>query len=102
MKMFARLWMDDAGALITVEWLFVATIMVIGLVTGLKAIQSAILNEAEDFAGAVGALSQSYSFGGSSGCCSATNGSSFTDTINTYPTDTCTTSADAAGAPCSD
>jgi Flp pilus assembly pilin Flp len=98
-----RLWRDDQGALIATEWVFVATILVIGLIVGLKAVQSAVLNELEEVAGAIGAISQSYSYGGTSGCCGFTNGSSFTDNgPNTYPVDACTQSADEGGSACLD
>lgn len=94
--MFKQLWNDDAGALIAVEWLFLATILIIGLVVGLKAVQQAVVNELEEFASAVGSLSQSYSFGGTSGCCASTSGSLFTDEFaERYLVDACTT----AGSP---
>jgi hypothetical protein len=98
-----KLWNDDQGALIATEWVFVATILVIGLVVGLKAVQQAVLNELEEVAGAIGAISQSYSYGGTSGCCSSTNGSSFTDNgPNTYPVDSCTDARDSGGGACTD
>jgi len=97
-----KLWRDDMGALIATEWVFVVTILVIGLVTGLKAVQQAVLNELEEVAGAIGALSQTYQFGGTSGCCSSSNGSSFTDTSNVFPLESCTEATDAAGASCPD
>lgn len=95
-------WNDDSGALLTVEWVFMATILVIGLVVGLKTVQAAVQNEMEEVAGAIGALSQSYSFGGSSGCCASISGSRFTDTVNTYPVSTCTQSFDQQGGSCPD
>jgi hypothetical protein len=104
------LWKDDEGALIATEWVFVVTILVIGLVCGLKAVQSAVLNELEEVAGAIGALSQSYHFGGTSGCCRGgqggggcgTNGSSFSDSTNAFPVDICTEGADRPGEVCPD
>jgi Flp pilus assembly pilin Flp len=97
-----KLWRDDQGALIATEWVFIATILVIGLVTGLKSVQQALNNELEEIAGAIGALSQSYSVGGTSGCCSSTNGSSFTDTTNTFLLDSCTEATDGTGDNCPD
>lgn len=92
-----RLWQDDTGAILSVEWVFLVTILVIGLVTGLKAVQSAVLNELEEIAGAIGALSQTYSIGGTSGCCASTGGSTFFDTTNTFPIDACTQATDSVG-----
>jgi Flp pilus assembly pilin Flp len=103
MRTLIRLWKDDQGALIATEWVFVATILVIGLVVGLKAVQQAVLNELEEVAAAIGSISQSYSYGGTSGCCSSTNGSRFTDNgPNTYPVDSCTDSFDGGGGACTD
>jgi Flp pilus assembly pilin Flp len=98
-----KLWNDDQGALIATEWVFVATILVIGLVVGLKAVQQAVVNELEEVASAIGALNQSYSFGGTSGCCGSTAGSTFTDDgANTYPVDACTTATTGQPVQCAD
>jgi Flp pilus assembly pilin Flp len=102
-RLALRFLRDDQGALIATEWVFVATILVIGLIVGLKAVQSAVLNELEEVAGAIGAVSQSYSFGGTRGCCGFTNGSSFSDDgPNTYPVTTCTEGQDGGGSSCPD
>ena len=79
-RLMFRLWQDDCGALIATEWVFVATILIIGLVVGLKAVESAVEGELIDFANAVSSLNQSFSFGGSSGCCASAAGSSFLET----------------------
>jgi Flp pilus assembly pilin Flp len=78
-----KLWNDDRGALIATEWVFVSTIMVIGVVAGLKSVQQAVVTEMEDLANAVGSLSQSYTFSGTSGCAASTTGSRFADTVHT-------------------
>jgi Flp pilus assembly pilin Flp len=74
-----RLWKDDCGALIAVEWVFIATIMIIGLITGLVAVRQALLTELTGIADAVLSLNQSYSFSGQANCESETAGSSFQD-----------------------
>ena len=79
-RLMLQLWSDDSGALIATEWVFVATILVLSLVVGLKAVESAVEGELIDFANAVSSLNQSYSFGGSSGCCASAAGSSFLET----------------------
>ena len=79
MRLFLKLWKDDCGALIATEWVFVATILVLGIITGLVAVRSAVINELDDFANALLALNQSYSFSGQSNCQSSTAGSSFAD-----------------------
>jgi Flp pilus assembly pilin Flp len=107
-------WNDDEGALITVEWVFFVTILIIGLVAGLKSVQSAVNNELEEVASAIGSLSQSFSFGGTQTCphtdpltgqrgfCASTSGSSFTDSTNAFQVDTCVERVDATGAVCPD
>ena len=78
-QLMRKLWKDDCGALIATEWVFVATILVLGSITGLVAVRQAVLEELEDFANAVMALDQSYSFSGQSNCESSTAGSQFID-----------------------
>jgi len=100
-----QLWRDDRGALIATEWVFIVTILVIGLVVGLKSVQQAVVNELEEVAGAIGAVSQSYSFGGTSGCGGYTHGSTYRDNgANTYPVSTATdaTETSATATSCAD
>lgn len=61
-QLMSRLWTDDAGALLAVEWVFVATILIIGSITGLVAVRQAIITELEEFAEAILALSTSWHF----------------------------------------
>jgi hypothetical protein len=75
-----KLWDDDGGALIATEWVFAATILVLGLVVGLNTVASAVNAELADLANAISSLNQSFSFGGSSGCCASTAGSFFLQT----------------------
>lgn len=95
----SKLWNDDRGALIATEWVFVSTIMVIGVVAGLKSVQQAVVTELEDLANAVGSLSQSYTFSGTSGCASSTTGSRYQDAVHTVNlTSNAQVYNDAAGA----
>jgi Flp pilus assembly pilin Flp len=77
--MLRKLWNDDGGALIATEWTFVATILVLGAITGLVAVRQAVITELEEVATAVMSLSQSYSFSGQSNCEATTGGSQFQD-----------------------
>jgi Flp pilus assembly pilin Flp len=113
-NLLVRFWNDDEGALIAVEWLFFVTIMIIGLVVGLKTVQGSINNEFEEIASAIGALSQSYSFSGARSCesvdpvtgrrtsCASSNGSSFTDRVSSYNVDVCVDQTDTVGVVCPD
>ena len=97
MRLFVKLWNDDCGALIATEWVFVATILVLGIITGLVAVRQAVIDELNDFANAVLSLNQSFSFSGQSNCQSSTAGSQFIDS-----TDSITNGSTIASAPGSD
>jgi len=77
-----RLWNDDCGALLATEWVFVATIFVLGAITGFVAVRQAVISELTEFANAVMALNESYSFTGQTNCQSSTMGSSASDSAN--------------------
>src|SRR4051812_5080830 len=79
-KLLASVWSDDRGALIASEFLFVATILVIGIIVGLASVRDAASSELVDLAKAIVALSQGYSIPGQGGCCAATDGSRPIDT----------------------
>lgn len=66
-----QLWHDDGGALIATEWVFVATILVIGSITALVAVRQSVLTELEEVGLALLGLSQSYSLNGQAGVCAA-------------------------------
>ena len=66
-NMLKRLWNDDEGALISTEFLLVATILVIGLVVGLAYVRNAVTSKLSDFAQAISYLNVSYTFPGLEG-----------------------------------
>ena len=82
-SLMLKLWKDDCGALIATEWVFVATILVLGSITGLVMVRQAVLAELQDMANALMALDQSYRFTSQSNCESSTAGSAFFDTNET-------------------
>jgi hypothetical protein len=71
--------------LIAVEWVFVATILVLGVVVGLVGVEAAVNSELSEFANAVLALDQSYSFGSQSNCKASKLGSAVTDSCDRIP-----------------
>ena len=100
-QLMLRMWQDDSGALIATEWVIVATILVLSLVVGLKAVESAVEGELIDFANAVSSLNQSYSFGGSSGCCASVAGSAFSNTTrHTFSFSGCVAAPSLAATGC--
>ena len=76
------LWNDEAGFIVSIELILIATIAIIGLITGITAVRDAVVSELSDVAGAVQDLNQSYSFTGVTGHAAATSGSDFNDALD--------------------
>ena len=87
-----KLWNDDKGFVVSIELILIATIAVIGLITGLTAARDAVVSELSDVAGAVQDLNQSYTVNGVVGHAAATAGSDFADAL-----DFCDSAGDADG-----
>lgn len=68
--------------MITSEIILIATILVIGLVTGLSTVRNAVMQELGDVGTAVGVVSQDYSFGAASGHASSAGGSRYIDQVD--------------------
>lgn len=81
-KQAQRLWNDDAGFIVSIELILIATIAVIGLIVGMTAVRDAVVSELSDVAGAVQDLNQCYSFNGVTGHSSSTCGSDFIDALD--------------------
>ena len=78
--LFRNLWTDEAGFVISAELVLVATILVIGMIVGLVVIRNQVVQELVDVGEAIGALSQTYAFGGIfKQDCALTDGSYWTD-----------------------
>lgn len=58
--MLRKLWSDDAGFLVSMEALFLAVILVLGLVAGWSALRGSLLQEYGELAEAVAGLNDSY------------------------------------------
>jgi Flp pilus assembly pilin Flp len=84
-RLVRKLWRDDCGALIAVEWVFVATILVLGVIVGLVGVEAAVNSELSEFANAVMALDQSYRFDSQSNCKASKAGSAATDSCDRIP-----------------
>jgi len=63
-KMFAKLWNDDAGFIISAELIFIATILVIGLVAGLAGLRNLVITELIEVGNAIAALDNGYTIVG--------------------------------------
>jgi len=77
--MMRQLWSDESGAALSLELIVAATILGIGMVTGLSAVQVAAVTELADVGGAISAVNQSYKSGGSTGHHALTANSEFQD-----------------------
>jgi Flp pilus assembly pilin Flp len=73
-NLMLKLWRDDAG-IVALEYLLVATIVGLGLVVGLAAVEGAMDAELTELANAIQSLDQSYSFAGQSSCIASKSGS---------------------------
>ncbi len=78
MNLFAKLWRDEAGVLLSAEAVVVGTVAVVGLTTGLTVVAKSVNEELQDVAFAIRSLDQSYSIPAIEGCGARTAGSSFT------------------------
>jgi len=74
------LWADDRGAIISGEFLFVSTILIIGIIIGLTNVRSALNAELTELGNAFLALSQGYTISGQSGSNASVDGSGAFDT----------------------
>lgn len=74
-----RLWRDEAGFVVSTELVLIATIVVIGMITGLVTVRDAVVTELADVADAISEVDQSYSYGAITAHCASTAGTQFTD-----------------------
>jgi Flp pilus assembly pilin Flp len=80
--MMKKLWMDEGGATLSAELALIGTILVIGMVVGLSAVQDAVVAELADLGQAIANLDQSYSYHGVEGHGASSSGSIFTDALD--------------------
>ena len=78
-KFLQALWQDQHGFLVSSELVFVATLLVIGMVTGLTTIRDQVLGELGDLADAVSEVNQSFSISGVTAHAASTAGVAFID-----------------------
>lgn len=77
--LFADLFADEAGFIISSEIVLVGTITVLGMVVGLSELTFNINQELEDVGAAFGSINQAYSFRGTAGGKGSFSGSSNQD-----------------------
>ena len=77
MRLFSKLWCDEAGVLLSAEAVVVGTVAIVGLTTGLTVVAKSVNEELQDVAFAIRSLDQSYSIPAQDGCGAHTAGSTF-------------------------
>ncbi|MCE9605096.1 MAG: hypothetical protein K8U03_09380 [Planctomycetia bacterium] len=77
--MLKRFWKEEFGAIVSAEVMLVATILVIGVIVGLKSVRDSVATELADVAQAFGNVNQTYSYSATSGHHTFTAGGQFTD-----------------------
>ena len=94
--MLSKFWHDEAG-FVTLEYLFGATILAIGLTVGYVVLRNSINAEVVELGQAITALNQTYSFSSTAfGTCASTGGSAASDTcgstalLTSVPATACT------------
>jgi hypothetical protein len=80
--MVCRLWKEEAGAIVSAEIMLIASILVIGVIVGLKSVRDSVVTELADVAQALANVDQSYGYSGTSGHHAFTAGSLFADGID--------------------
>ena len=76
---FLRLWKEEAGAIVSAEIMLVMTILVLGVVVGLKSVRDSVVTELADVAQAIANVDQSIFYSGTSGHHANTAGAFFSD-----------------------
>ncbi len=82
MKIASRLWSEEVGAVVSAEIMLVATILVLGVIVGLKSVRDSVVTELADVAQAISNVSQSYTYSGTQGHHAMTAGGSFVDNLD--------------------
>src|SRR5687767_11233455 len=76
---FHRLWAEQTGAIVSAEVMLAASILVIGVIVGLKSVRDSVVTELADVAQAVANVSQSYHYSGVEGHGSESGGGCYED-----------------------
>jgi hypothetical protein len=62
--MLKRLWMDEAGAVLTTELILLLVIVVIGMSVGLTILRDSVVAQMGDLSGAIAAINPAYTWAG--------------------------------------
>ena len=76
---FYRLWSEEVGAVVSAEIMLVATILVLGVIVGLKSVRDSVVTELADVAQAIANIDQSFCYSGTKGHGAHSGGGEFKD-----------------------
>jgi hypothetical protein len=76
------LWNEECGAIVSAEIMLIMTILVIGMIVGLKSVRDAVVSELADVAQALANIDQSFSFSSVVGHAAFTGGGFFIDIVD--------------------
>ncbi len=99
MLILARLWRDDRGVVVSSELILITTVLVLGGLVGLSTFREQLVQGLGDASLAVGALNQSYSFGGATIGGFTVAGSAFGDVADDCDALACNGSQGRPGTP---
>jgi len=74
-----RFWSEQDGAIVSAEIMLVATILVLGVIVGLKSVRDSVVTELADVAQAIANIDQSFCYSGTSGHAAYSGGGDFND-----------------------
>ncbi len=101
--LFLDFYRDTRGFIVSAELVVISSILVVGMIVGLTALQSSVNGELNDVADAIGSLNQSFCYTGMHGCCKSlccgptyTRGSCFTDIQDECDNNQCQIGGDTA------
>jgi hypothetical protein len=78
-QLFAQLWNDDEGALVTTEYLALGSVVALGGVAGMAALRDATVAEMQDYGNSIRQMRQTYSVPGFQGAGASKAGSAAVD-----------------------
>jgi hypothetical protein len=77
-----RFWSEQDGAIVSAEIMLVGSILVLGVIVGLKSVRDSVVTELADFAQAVSNIDQSFCYSGVCGHSANSGGGRFQDQLD--------------------
>ena len=78
-KLINRFWSEEVGAIVSAEVMLAGTILVLGVIVGLKSVRDSVATELADVGQAFSNVNQSYCYSGTSGHAASSGGGHYQD-----------------------